>query len=127
MTVDTNIGSTTDLFGKTVDDLQQDIVIGTNAITGTLHYVEDYTGFSSDPAMQEGNFIAIHCNVPGLTADRYSISVSITNPITLDADGIYVGYVANKDSQTITVVASASGYESVTKTYSLSGLTVESA
>ena len=127
MTVDTNIGATTDLFGKVVDDLQEDIVIGTNSISGILHYVEDYTGFSSDPAMQEGNFIAIHCNVPGLTADQYSISVSITNPVTLDADGIYVGYVANKDSQTITVVASASGHESVTKTYSLSELTVESA
>lgn len=125
--VDANVGATTDLFGKVVADLQEDIVVGSNSISGTLHYVEDYTGFSSDPALQEGNYIAIHCNVPGLTADRYSISVSITNPVTLDADGIYIGYVANKDSQTITVVASASGYDSVTKTYSLSELTVESA
>lgn len=45
---------------------------------------------------------------------------------TLDEDGIYVGRIADKDSQTLTVVASKTGYDSVTKVYTLSGLEVDS-
>lgn len=60
-----------------------------------------------------------------MTADQYNISVKITNPVNLDADGIFVGRIADKDSQTITVVASAAGYETVTKVYDLSGLTCD--
>lgn len=36
-----------DLFDKTVSDLQNDIVIGEDGISGTLKYVTGYTGFSS--------------------------------------------------------------------------------
>lgn len=41
---------------------------------------------------------------------------------TLDPDGILITHVADKDSQTITVVASAEGYQSTTKVYNLTGL-----
>lgn len=57
--------------------------------------------------------------------DDAAISVKVTNPVVLNDDGIAVLRIADKDSQTITVVASKSGLESVTKVYSLSGLTVE--
>ena len=60
-----------------------------------------------------------------MTADQYNISVKITNPVNLDADGIFVGRIADKNLQTITVVASATGYETVTKVYDLSGLTCD--
>lgn len=122
LTIDTNIASDEDLFGLTVSDLQSNIVIGKNAITGTLHYIDDYsTAFSGDEA--EGNYLAIHASVPDV--DDATISVKITNPVTLDPDGIFVGRIRDKDSQTITVVASKEGYESVTKVYNLSGLICE--
>lgn len=44
---------------------------------------------------------------------------------TLDPDGILITHVADKDSQTITVVASAEGYQSTTKVYDLTGLICE--
>lgn len=94
-----------------------------NNITGTLKYVSDYTGFSSDVSLQSGNFIALHAEVPELP--EAIIDVTVTNPVTLDEDGDVVLRIRDKDSQTITVVASAEGYESVTKVYSLAGLTVE--
>ena len=90
-----------------------------------MFYQTDYTGFSSDPDLQVGNFLVFHCNVAGMTADQYNISVKITNPVNLDADGIFVGRIADKNLQTITVVASAAGYETVTKVYDLSGLTCD--
>lgn len=122
LTIDTNIASDEDLFGLTVSDLQSNVVIGKNAITGTLHYIDDYsTAFSGDEA--EGNYLAIHASAPDV--DDATISVKITNPVTLDPDGIFVGRIRDKDSQTITVVASKEGYESVTKVYDLSGLICE--
>ena len=108
------------MFGKTAEDLQSDIAVGTDAITGTLKYVDDYTGFSGDVSLQSGNFIALHAetDVEGAT-----ISVKVTNPVTLEEDGDCVLRIADKDSQTITVVASAPGYQTKTKVYSLTGLT----
>ena len=49
-----------DLFGKVAADLQSSIVIGANKITGTSKYVTGYTDFSQTPALQSGNYLAIH-------------------------------------------------------------------
>lgn len=123
MSVDTDISASEDLFGKVVSDLQDDIAIGTDgAVTGELKYVDDYTGFSGDPSLQSGNYIAIHCttDVEGAT-----ITAKITNPVTLDADGILVGRIADKDTQTITITASKEGYQTATRILTLTGLTCD--
>lgn len=114
-----------DLFGKTASDLQEDIVIGENAITGTLKYVADYSGFSSDPTLTSGNYIVLHAEVPDATG--VTITATVTNPSTLDSDGIVVLRIADKDTQTITFTASKAGYATVTKTFTLSGLEVANA
>lgn len=102
--------------------MQSGVIVGDSAITGTLKYVSDYTGFSGDPELQSGNYLVIHstANVEGAT-----ITVTVTNPVTLDADGIAVLRIADKDTQTVTVTASKEGYESTTKVFTLSGLTCE--
>ena len=41
LTVDTDIDSETDLFGKTVDDLQENVVVGDDCITVALAYISD--------------------------------------------------------------------------------------
>lgn len=124
LTVDVDIDPTENLFGYTVDELQSDVVIGDDAITGTLKYIDDYsTAFG--PNEDSGNYLAIHASVPDV--EGVTITVTVTNPSVLDADGICVLRIADKSSQTITVVASKEGYNDVTKTYSLSGLTVETA
>jgi len=92
-------------------------------ITGTLKYVDDYTGFSGDPDLQEGNYLVFHAEVPD--EDGVTITATMDNTSTLDSDGIAVFRVRDKSTQTLTVVASKEGYESVTKVYSLSGLTCE--
>lgn len=120
MTVDTEIASDEDLWGLTTADLQSGIEIGDSAITGTLKYVADYSS-AFESGLDSGNYIAIHCTVPGV--EDATITVKVTNPVTIDEDGIAVLRIADKSTQTITVVASKTGYESVTKTFSLSGLT----
>lgn len=126
--VDADIDDSVDLFGKSASDLQSSIVVGDDAITGTLKYIADYSAaFSGDEA--SGNYIAIHCEVPD--EDGVTITCEVVNgfhgPVTLDEDGILVARIADKSTQTIKVVASKQGYDSVTKTYSLTGLTVQNA
>lgn len=124
LTIDAGISSETDLFGKTVDELQEDIVIGSNNISGTLKHVDDYDGFSGDPSLTHGNYLVIHAEVPDI--DDVTITVKVTNPVTLDDDGIAVLRIADKSSQTVTVVASKEGYDSVTRVFDLTGLDCES-
>lgn len=120
LTVDVDIDPNENLFGYTVDELQSNIVVGNDAITGTLKFISDYsTAFG--PGEDSGNYIAIHASVPGV--DDVTLTVTVTNPSVLDADGICVCRIADKSTQTITVVASKEGYESVTKEFDLSGLT----
>ena len=107
-----------DLFGKKIGDLQENIAIGEDAITGTLNYIADYSGFSGDPSETSGNYLVLHAT----SDDGATISVTVTNPVTLEDDGIVVLRIRDKDSQTVTVVASKDGYATTTKVYSLTGL-----
>ena len=48
------------VFGKSVSELQDNVVVADGAITGTLKYVTDYTEFSPTPALQNGNYLAVN-------------------------------------------------------------------
>lgn len=114
-----------DLLGLTVDDLQSDVVVGKNAITGTLKKVTGYTGFSGNEDEQNGNYIALHCEVP---AENVTIKAMLiggySGEVTLDEDGIIVFKIANKD-QKVQIRAIKTGYETVTKVFNLTGLTLQ--
>lgn len=105
-----------DLFGKKASDLQSGITVGDTGITGHLYYVTDYTGFSSKPEEQQGNYIALHaeCSDPSATV--------IVNNVTLQEDGDIVLIVTDKDTKKVQVTAKVEGQDDVTKIYSLSGL-----
>lgn len=86
-----------------------------------MNYISDYTGFSSKAEETSGNYLVIHSEVPNV--EGVTISVKVTNPVTLDSDGIVVLRIADKDTQTVTITASKDGCESVTKVFALSELT----
>lgn len=111
------------MFGKVISELQDNVNISSNnVISGTLLYVDDYTGFSGDPELQEGHYLVLHITTPNVQGSR--ITVTVTNPVVLDDDGIVVLYIRDKDSQTVTVVADKDG-SSTTKVYRLTGLELE--
>lgn len=124
LTADADIDSELDLFGKTVDDFQSDIEINGTSVSGTLNYIDDYSaaGYTGEEAY--GNYIVLHFEVP----DEEGVTIQTTingRTQALDEDGILIAHIADKDSQTLTVVASKEGYESVTKVYDFEGLICE--
>ena len=44
------------MLGKAVNELQRDVVIADNEVTGTLKYIDGYVGFSSNVSEQSGNY-----------------------------------------------------------------------
>ena len=59
-------------------------------IGGTLHYVAGCTGFSGDPAEQEGNYLALHFEDEDATSISVKVVGSEHDPVTLDPDGLLV-------------------------------------
>lgn len=113
------------MLGKSVTDLQSDIVVGTNAIYGTLKHVTGYTGFSGDPNEQEGNYIVLH--VDSDDADSLTVElvggVSGRGEVTLDVDGLILARISN-NAQTLVVRAYKNGIVDNVQRLSLAGLTL---
>lgn len=113
------------LFGKTVNELQSDVVVSDDEVTGTLKYVDGYVDFSSSVSEQSGNYLALKIEAEPAEAETVVELVGGTKgPVTLDDDMNIVLLIKNKDTQSIKVTTTHNK-ESITKTYGLSGLTLE--
>lgn len=113
------------LFGKTVNELQSDVVVSDDEVIGTLKYVDGYVDFSSNVSEQSGNYLALKIEAEPAEAETVVELVGGTKgPVTLDDDMNIVLLIKNKDTQSIKVTTTHNE-ESVTKTYGLSGLTLE--
>ena len=88
-----------------------------------MKYVTDYTGFSGDPELQSGNYIALKC----VCEDADSIVAELVGgdygPVTLDEDGIIIFRVKNT-SQKVKITANIDGQDPVIKLYTLTGVTL---
>lgn len=89
--------------------------------------MSDYTGFSSDDAKNDGNFLALSF----VASDETKVVVTFvganqtSSPITLEpGDRDCVFRISDKSSQSIKVEVSM-GEESLSETYALTGLTLE--
>ena len=127
MSVDADIPTSQDLLGVNVNALQTNIEVGEDAITGTLKKVTGYTGFSGLAEEQSGNYLALHCEVPNY--DSATISVELVGgdhgPVTLDDDGLIIIRIKNVN-QVVKVTASVAGLPSVTKSFALTNLVLQS-
>ena len=108
----------TAVYDKTAKDLQSNIVIGENEITGTLKHVTGYSAF--DASEQDGNFLAL-----SMTADEdVEIKTELVNgvhgEVTVD-DGFCVYRITDKSQQSVKITFTK-GKDIVTKIYSLTGL-----
>lgn len=96
LSVDADIPTDTDLLGKSVTDLQEDVAVSNGVISGTLKYVTGYTGFSGDPDLQEGNYLVIHSENSDATALAIR-KIGGEETKTLDADGLAIVRVSEGD------------------------------
>ena len=113
------------MLGKAVNELQRDVVIADNEVTGTLKYVDGYVDFSSNVSEQSGNYLALKIEAEPAEAETVVELVGGTKgPVTLDDDMNIVLLIKNKDTQSIKVTVN-DGEDSATKTYGLTGLTLE--
>lgn len=122
-----------EVFGKLVSELQSDVAITSTGVTGTLAYVTDYTGFSSDPELQSGNFIALKIS------DVDSKAVSVKGGIVPSAIGMDLVEMINDPDQNIVLRVTDKGVQKATfvqkdadgnelkQEFALSGLTLEPA
>ena len=113
------------LFGKTVNELQSDVVVSDDEVTGTLKYVDGYADFSSNVSEQSGNYLALKIEAEPAEAETVVELVGGTKgPVTLDEDMNIVLLIKNKDTQSIKVTVD-DGKDSATKTYGLTRLILE--
>lgn len=107
------------MLGKAVNELQRDVIIADNEVTGTLKYINGYV------SEQSGNYLALKIDAEPVEAKTVVELVGGTKgPVTLDDDMNIVLLIKNKDTQSIKVTTTHNE-ESITKTYGLSGLTLE--
>lgn len=113
------------LFGKAVNELQSDMVVADDEVTGTLKYVNGYVDFSSNTSEQSGNYLALKIEAEPAEAETVVELVGGTKgPVALDDDMNIVLLIKNKDTQSIKMTTTHNE-ESITKIYGLSGLTLE--
>ena len=115
------------MLGKLVSELQSNVAIANDTASGNLAYVTDYTGFSSDPALQSGNYVAFHWSEPQsiVTSLKVGIVPSSTGmePVECldDPDRNGVFRVTNVATQVIRIIQS-DGTNTLTQEISLAGL-----
>ena len=126
-----------DVYGKTVSELQTTLDVfdsdpyygepNTGGITGTLHEVTGYTGFSGDVEKQSGYFIALEVRSDFASDAVLQVELlggeSEGHPVTLDSDRIIVGRITST-TQSIKLTATK-GTRTAVKTYSLAALELE--
>ena len=110
-----------DLLGKNASDLMTDVVLEDNSLSGTVKYVDDYTGFSSNVSEQSGNYIALIAETDGTEPITAFINGGLnTEPVTLDDDGIFIARLID----TATSITFTTG--ETTKTIDVTNLTLAS-
>ena len=91
-----------DFFGKVASDLENSFSVNGKTIIADLKYVEGYTGFSSKPEEQEGNYLPFSVDTK---LENATLQVKTTNgTYTLDEDKAIV-LIVNKPSFKITIIA----------------------
>ncbi len=124
MSVDSDISASEDLFGKTVDELQENVIVTPSQIKGSLKYVTGYTGFSSKPEEQSGHYLTIHASCEDADEITVELVGGYKGPVRLDDDGLIVLRITNPKTQSVRIVATKGGQKNV-KVLTLKNLELE--
>ena len=111
MTIAPESGTTT-VFSKKVNLIQSGVAINNGVITGTLNYIEHWTGYSpSDDEMATGNYLALKFTPTDENAVIQTRMIPGNKPlVTLDEDLNVVYRVASNDQIIEVVVDDSTGH-----------------
>lgn len=116
----------TNVLGKKVNELQSGVGILNGSIYGRLKNVEGYTGFSGDPAEQNGHYLVLKMDTASaddvITVEL--IGGTLGHPVTLDEDRNIVLRITDPKTQAVEVIAT-DGNDTVTKRYTLESLRLD--
>ena len=124
LTLSADIGPAVDLLGKVVGDLQSSVTVSGDTISGTLAYIDDYTGFSSDPEEQAGHYLAIKATAQEGDTIVLDLIGGTHGPVTLDNDGICIIRIRDKDTQKLKYTATGADGSTDERIWNLTGLTL---
>lgn len=124
LTLSADIGPAVDLLGKVVGDLQSSVTVSGDTISGTLAYIDDYTGFSSDPEEQSGHYLAIKATAQEGDTIVLDLIGGTHGPVTLDDDGICIIRIRDKDTQKLKYTATGADGSTDERIWNLTGLTL---
>lgn len=98
-----------------------------NKITGTLHYVEGFTDFSSIPDEQNGYYLVTkYAPVPNDgDVHVFKTDGTVGDKILSRPDLTLVSHITNKNTQKLRVYVEKNGVKGETIEYDLSDLTLE--
>lgn len=95
---------TGDLLGKDASELQNGLAISeAGKVTGTLKYVSNYTGFSSDTFEQNGYYFPFKVDVPADKGEaKATMQVNNKKPVDLDLnDGIGIIFMGKDEATAV--------------------------
>ena len=124
LTLSADIGPAVDLLGKVVGDLQSSVTVSGDTISGTLAYVDDYTGFSGDQEEQAGHYLAIKATAQEGDTIVLDLIGGTHGPVTLDEDGICIIRIRDKDTQKLKYTATGADGTIDERIWNLTGLTL---
>lgn len=114
-----------DCYGLKAKDLQENIRITDGVISGTLKYIEGFSGFSSKPAQQSGNYLALSFASENAEKIETKVNNGDSGSYTdLTNDKFCVYRIKNPITQSIEVRLTNDGDVS-RKTYGLQGLVLK--
>ena len=114
------------MYEKTVDELQRNVIVQNENILGTLHYVDDYEGFSDDVNLQKGNYLALAIDADESNTVKTEVVNGVAGEVTLPPEERWVVYrLTDKNKQKIKISVTNDKGITNTKTYSLSDMKFE--
>ena len=123
LTVRAAVDTDGDLLDKVASDLQSNVTIGYNTISGELNYIDDYSsaGYTGDE--ESGHFLALHCQGAEDAVITAEVIGGTHGEVTLDPDGLLISRISST-SQKIRITATKNE-QSKTRIYYLDNLVLK--
>ena len=109
-------------YGKKASELQEDITVSSDAISGTLKKIDDYSEAFGDTE-KSGHFLALAFTADNEATVKTKIIGGEKGEVDATKDKYCVYRIKDKDTQKIQVTAEKGG-QSTERTYSLTKLTL---